>query len=117
MAMPADKRYKHELVDPELLEVRSQLITLLQNALRRDTYIGLDTIGLIGEAIAVEAKFTIWFLNNVSDENRYMEILTQLEEPDRVVVDAARTLREDHQNLPFQTALRELIERLTKMMQ
>ena len=116
MKMTAKTRYEHELVDPELLEIRSQLITLLQNALRRDSYVGLSTIGIIGEALAADTKYIIWVEDHATDEHQFVELLTKDDQQRDMIVAAANRLREDRNNEPFQRALRELMSHLTEVM-
>jgi hypothetical protein len=111
-----DKLYKDELVDPELLGIRSQLITLLQNALRRDSYVGLSTIAVIAEAIAVDARYTIWVEDHATDEQQLIEYLTPYEQQRELVLAATGKLREDRDNCHFQRVLQGVIVRLSETM-
>jgi hypothetical protein len=110
---------KEELIDPHKLSLRSQLMTVLQHALRRDTYVGLDTIAIVCETIAADCRFGMWFLSDVkksATEEQLMELLLEYKKLTDMVSVAVRQFDEDREKESFQPVLKEVAMQLSEMM-
>jgi hypothetical protein len=108
-----------ELVDPQGLGVRSQLMTILQHALRRDTYVGLDTIAVVCEAIAVDARFNMWFFANkekIATEEQFMELLLKYEKLRNLTSAAVQKFHEDHKKSNLQRVIQDIAVEMNEMM-
>jgi len=109
---------EREIIDPTLLGIYARLMTVLQNALRRDTYVGLDTIAAVCEAIASDCRYNIWVLNVVKKRataEQFIALLEQYDSLTNLCVAAVIKFHDDHDKKSFQAAIRDVAARLEEI--
>jgi hypothetical protein len=114
MALDPDR----EVIDPTLLGIYARLMTVLQNALRRDTYVGLDTIAVVCEAIASDCRYNIWVLSVVKKHataEQFIVLLEQYHSLTTLCAAAVIKFHGDHDKKSFQTAIRDVATRIDKI--
>jgi hypothetical protein len=107
-----------ELVDPEMQGLRSRLMTVLQNSLRRDAYVGLDTIAIVCETIAADCKLNIWFLHVVkkhATEEQFMGLLERYNALNERCVTAVVRFHEDHDKNNLHSVIQEVATQMNVM--
>jgi hypothetical protein len=115
--IPVKSDDKIELIDPHKLSLRSQLMTVLQHALRRDTYVGLDTIAAACETIAVDCRYNIWVSTVVKKSaaaEQFIELLSEYGKLVRLISAAVSKFHEDHEKNNFQIVLNKVTEKLNE---
>lgn len=93
-----------EMVDPHMVGMRSRLMTVLQNALHRDTYVGLETMALVCETMAVDCRFDLWMFGVVKKNatgEQFMVLLEQYGSLSDECVNAVIKFHQDHDKPSF----------------
>jgi hypothetical protein len=95
------------------LDVRSELIAVLQ-----DSNAGLDTIVIVSEAITVDAKFQIWFVDVAKKRARadnLIDIVETSEQLARECCTATRQFQIDHDRDKLNVSIRNFIQRCLEL--
>jgi hydroxymethylpyrimidine/phosphomethylpyrimidine kinase len=97
-----------------VVDVGSQLMTVLQ-----DPKVGLDTIAVVSEAISVDAKFNIWFLDVVkgkASEEQTIEVIVTSDDITKRCCAAVEQFHRDRDANKLNAAVREFTGRLVETM-
>ena len=82
---------ERQLVDPKMLSIRSQLMTVLQDTLYRDARVDLDTFEVATATLVTETKFNMWFYDVVkkqANEKQFVEFLERIDQWGQSIVAA-----------------------------
>jgi hypothetical protein len=108
-----------EIIDPEMRGLYARLVTVLQNGLRRDTYVGLDTIAAVCQTIAVDCRFNMWVVEVVKKQatgEQFIILLERYEILTTLCVDAVVRFQDDRNKNSFQAVIRDVRTRLNEIM-
>jgi hypothetical protein len=107
------------LVDPERLGIMPRVMAVLENSLRRDTYVNTATVIVACEVIAADSRFNIWFYDVVKQqatEEQCIEILERGDDLRKMCLLTVTKFHEDHDNLVLQLALEKVAAELGEIM-
>jgi membrane-bound lytic murein transglycosylase B len=103
--------------DPRMVEsVSTQLIGISAESRDPQARIGLDTIIVVADAIAADARFNMWFASVVKeqarDEEQVIELLEELHEASEACSHAIRRFAADRDHNPLKAAIEDYTTKL-----